>query len=47
MRFRCVDGAGHEYVEASIDSNYRYGGAVQTALLSMPVEATATDTLIG
>src|SRR6266404_6342584 len=23
MRFHCVDGAGHAYVEATIDSNYR------------------------
>jgi hypothetical protein len=26
MRFHCVDGAGHAYVEAEMDSNYESGG---------------------
>jgi hypothetical protein len=46
MRFHCVDGAGHAYVEASIDSKYDSGGTVQTVLLSMPVEATAIDVFV-
>jgi len=46
MRFRCVDGAGHAYVEASIDANYESGGTIQTVLLSMPLEATAIDVFV-
>jgi hypothetical protein len=46
MRFHCVDGAGHAYVEATIDSKYLSGGTVQTVVLSMPVEATAIDTFV-
>jgi hypothetical protein len=46
MRFHCVDGAGHAYVEATIDSNCQSGGTVQTVLLAMPVEAAAVDTFI-
>jgi hypothetical protein len=46
MRFHCVDGAGHAYVEAAIDSKYESGGTVQTVLLSMPVEAAAIDAFV-
>jgi hypothetical protein len=46
MRFHCVDGAGHAYVEASIDSKYQTAGTVQTAILSMPIEASAVDTFV-
>lgn len=46
MRFHCVDGAGHAYVEATIDSNYIHGGTIQTAVLAMPVEATAVDIFV-
>lgn len=46
MRFHCVDGAGHAYVEAQIDSNYQSGGTVQTVILAMPVEATAVDLFV-
>jgi hypothetical protein len=46
MRFHCVDGAGHAYVEASVDSNYQRGGTIQTVLLAMPVEAAAVDTFV-
>jgi hypothetical protein len=46
MRFHCVDGAGHAYVEATIDSNYQSGGTVQTAVLAMPVEAVAIDSFV-
>ncbi len=42
MRFHCVDGAGHAYVEASVDSNYQRGGVV----LAMPVGAAAVDTFV-
>jgi hypothetical protein len=43
MRFHCVDGAGHAYVDATIDSNYLTGGTIQTAVLAVPVEAAAVD----
>jgi hypothetical protein len=44
MQFRCVDGAGHAYVDATIDSNYLTGGTIQTVVLAVPVEAAAIDT---
>jgi hypothetical protein len=46
MRLHCVDGAGHAYVEATSDSNYFQGGTIQTAVLAMPVEATAVDVFV-
>jgi|ERR1700722_8007435 len=46
LRFHCIDGAGHSYVEALIDSNSLEGGTVQTALLAMRVEATAVDMFV-
>jgi hypothetical protein len=46
MRFHCVNGAGHAYVEASVDSNYQRGGTIQTVVLAMPVEAAAVDIFV-
>jgi hypothetical protein len=46
MRFHCIDGSGHAYVEATIDAKYETGGTVQTVLLAMPVEATAIDKFV-
>jgi hypothetical protein len=46
MRFHCVGGAGRSYVEATIDSNYQSAGTIQTAILSMPVEAAAIDVFV-
>jgi hypothetical protein len=46
MRFHCIDGAGHSFVEASIDSNCSAGGTVQTVVLAMPIEATAVDIFV-
>ena len=46
LRFYCIDGAGHAYVEAVIDSNFLSGGTIQTATLAMPVEAAAVDTFV-
>jgi hypothetical protein len=46
MRFYCIDGAGHSYVEATIDSNFQYGRVTQTVTLSMPVEASAVDAFV-
>jgi len=44
--FHCIDGAGHAYVEAMIDSNSPSAGTIQTATLAMPVEAAAVDTFV-
>ena len=46
MRFHCIGGAGHPYVEATIDSNRKSAGTVQTVVLSMPVEAAAVDAFV-
>jgi len=46
MRFHCVDGAGHAYVEAIFNSNCKSGGTVQSVVLAMPVEAAAVDTFV-
>jgi hypothetical protein len=46
MQFHCIDEAGHSYVEATIDSNYESPGTVQTAILSMSVEAAAIDVFV-
>ena len=46
MRFHCIDGAGHAYVEATIDSNYESGGTIQTVVLAIPIEAAAVDTFV-
>ena len=46
MRFHCVDGAGHAYVQATIDANYQTGDTIQTVVLAIPVEAAAVDTFV-
>jgi len=46
MRFHCIDGAGHAYVEARIDSNCLTGGTVEHVVLAMPVEASAIDAFV-
>jgi hypothetical protein len=46
MRFHCVDGAGHAFVEVSVDSNFQRGGTIQTAVPAMPVEAAAVDVFV-
>ena len=46
MRFHCLDGAGHAYVELTIDSNCTTGGTIQTAILTLPIEASAVDVFV-
>jgi len=46
MRFHCIDGSGHAYVETTIDAKYETGGTVQTVVLAMPVEAAAVDRFV-
>jgi hypothetical protein len=46
LRFHCVDGAGHTFVEATIDAHYETGGTIQNVVLAMPVEAAAVDEFV-
>lgn len=46
LRFHCVDGAGHAFVEATIDACYETGGTIQNVVLAMPVEAAAVDEFV-
>jgi hypothetical protein len=46
LQFRCVDGAGHAFVEVMIDSNAKTAGTVQTAMVSLPIEAAAVDAFV-
>lgn len=46
LRFHCVDGAGHAFVEATIDAHYDTGGTIQNVVLAMPVEAAAVDEFV-
>lgn len=46
MKFHCVNGAGHAFIEATLYTNQEKGGTVQTAVLSMPVEPAAIDIFV-
>ena|ERR1700685_644123 len=46
MRFHCIGGAGHAFVEATFDANYASAGTIQTAVLSMLVEGAAVDRFV-
>lgn len=51
MRFYCVDGAGHAYVNVRVQEDYRSFGwkrglEIQGATLSMRVEAVAVDAFL-
>jgi hypothetical protein len=46
LRFHCIGGAGHAFVEAKFDANCDSAGTIQTAVLSMPVEAEAVDRFV-
>jgi hypothetical protein len=46
MSFHCVDGAGHAFVEVMIDSNVETAGTVQTAMVSLPIEAAAMHAFV-
>jgi hypothetical protein len=47
MRFYCVDRAGHAYLESRIESEIESAGVVQSAVVSMPIEAAAVDAFVG
>lgn len=46
MSFHCVDGAGHAYVETTIDSNCVTGGTIQTVILTVPIEASDVELFV-
>jgi hypothetical protein len=56
MRFHCVNGAGHAYLDARVQSDNRAGTSlgpgerpgrtIQTVALVMRIEATAVDTFV-
>jgi hypothetical protein len=46
MRFHCIGGAGHAYVEAAFEANREVAGTIQTAVLSTRVEAAAVDAFV-
>lgn len=46
MRFHCVDGAGHTYVESRIESKSQKAGITQSVLLILPIEPAALDSFV-
>src|SRR5882762_6217501 len=46
MRFYCRDGAGHAFVDAKIESYHDQKYGAQSALLVVPVGATAVDIFV-
>jgi hypothetical protein len=46
MRFYCVDRSGHAYVETKIESDQDSAGKVQSAILLVPIEASAVDLFV-
>jgi len=46
LRFHCVGGAGHAYLEVKIESGHESAGTLQSAILSIPIEATAVDSFV-
>ena len=46
LRFACVDGAGHAYVEATIESDDVVGGIHQRAVVAVPIAAAQVDRFV-
>ena len=46
MRFYCVDSSGHASVDSIIESTSGAKGKIQSATLSLPVEASAVDAFV-
>jgi hypothetical protein len=46
VRFYCADRSGHAYVDSTIESDFDKTGKVQSAILSLPVEAAAVDSFV-
>ena len=47
FRFYCVDSVGHSLAEIALRHDpYRLGGAIDSAILSIPVESSAIDAFV-
>ena len=46
MRFYCTDHAGHTFVEAKVESDRDSADRVQSAVMIVPIEASAIDSFI-
>lgn len=46
MRFYCIDGSGHAYVESKIESDQDAAGTVQSATFLVAIEASAIDCFV-
>ncbi len=46
MRFHCIGGAGHAYVESRLHSKTAMGGTNQSVMLATRVEAAAVDSFV-
>ncbi len=46
MRFHCVGGPGHAFVEMKMVSGYESAGTTQNTLFSIPIEAAAVDSFV-
>ena len=46
LRFYCVDGAGHAYVESNIESGGQIAGVTQSVVLSLGIEPAALDSFV-
>jgi hypothetical protein len=46
MRFYCVDSSGHASVDLTIESAPDAAGKIQSAILSLPIEASAVDSFV-
>jgi len=46
MRFYCTDSSGHASVDSTIESAPDAAGKIQSATLSLPIEASAVDSFV-
>jgi hypothetical protein len=46
MRFYCTDSSGHASVDSTIESSPDAAGKIQSATLSLPIEASAVDSFV-
>jgi hypothetical protein len=46
LRFICVDGAGHAFVDATVEAGDDIGGIRQRATVAVPLEAASVDNFV-
>ena len=46
LRFYCIDGAGHAFVQANIESGDEHGGVKERATVAIPIEAAGVDRFV-